>query len=142
MVLSYPVILIRICYSHRPSDGGINNRYLSRKPLIRRDSGEACSFYGSYLNPKRLRLPSLLSYNSLDILGRHRLNQQYLVYVCFSFRPSLPCFPNRVYNSSGVSRASSSLLCPPRSCPSLSVPGLSRPMHDATVLLGRRLLRL
>ena len=39
-----------------------------------------------------LVLPSLLPCYSLDFLGRQLLNQNFLVYVCFSFPPSLPRF--------------------------------------------------
>ena len=86
-------------------------------------------------------LPSLLPSYSLDYLGRQLLNQTF-IYVSLSFRPNLPRFTQRVYNSSGVSctlrRLSSTLPDPVPRLPSL----VSDLQHDATVSLGRRVLRL
>ena len=51
------------------------------------------------------------------------MNQPFFVCVFFSFRPSLPRFPSRVYNSFRGFCASLLLFRPPRSCSSPPVPG-------------------
>ena len=65
-----------------------------------------------------------------------------LLYVFFSFCPSLPSFPRRVYNTPLFFFALfSSFLRAPRPCPSPPVPGLG-PHHNTTVSLMRPVLRL
>ena len=53
-----------------------------------------------------LALPPLLPCYSIDHLGWKLLNQSFLVYVLFSFYPSLFRFPHGVYNSCAFSCAS------------------------------------
>ena len=65
--------------------------------------------YNSYLSPEYLVLPPLLPCYSLDYLGWQLLNQPFLFYFFFSFRPCLPRFPHGVYNYFAVSCALSPL---------------------------------
>ena len=61
-----------------------------------------------------LVLPSLIPCYYLNHPGRQLLKKDFIVYVFFSFRPNLPRFPLRAYNSCGVSCASPPLLHPRR----------------------------
>ena len=79
----------------------------------------------SYVSPQRLALPYPLLCYSLGGLGRHILSQRALAYAFCSCHPTLPRFPSRVNNSSGVSCAFPPFVPPPRSRPSLPVLGLS-----------------
>ena len=75
-------------------------------------------------------LPSLLPFQSMYVLGRHLLNQHSLL-----LPPESPPCSTLLYNSSGVSRASSPLLRSPRFSPSPPVLD-SGPPHDATLLVS------
>ena len=59
------------------------------------------SVYTSVTYPEGFALPSLITFYSLDILGRHLLNQNSFLYVLVSFCRFLPRFPHRDYISWG-----------------------------------------
>ena len=106
--------------------------------MIRRDKGGI--LHSSLVSPQRLALPRLLPCSSLDSLDRHLLNQRSLVYAFHSCNPVLPRFPPRLYISLGLWYASSPLLPPPRSRPSLPLRGLWSSRCD--VFAGASVLRL
>ena len=97
----------------------------------------------SYLSPERLPFPFLLPFYSLDILGRHLLNQHYYIIVYFC-SPSARVFPVFHIVSTILLRFLA-LLHPSSALPD-PVPRLSSlgvgPPHDTTVSLGRRVLQL
>ena len=94
------------------------------------------SLYTSYLSPERSALPPLLLF-PLDILGRHLLDQNSLVYFFSTTARVSPVFHVVSITLLGflaLTRPSSALLGLVFRLPSL---GSGSP-HDATVSLGRR----
>ena len=99
------------------------------------------SLYNPCLSSQCLALRSMLPCSSLDILGRHLLNQDSLVYVFFFFRQVSPVAhiaPITLLWFHVLLRPSSTFPGPSPHFPSLG----SDPPHDATVFLGRRNLQL
>ena len=121
---SSPVILLIVIlyHLHWSSQGGIN--YTTCYENLRPDatSGQY-SLNKFYLSPHCLALPSLLPSYFLDTLGRYLLNQSSPVYqyAFYFYHPSLPLFPQHVYNSSGICYNFSPLFHPLLSRPSLPI---------------------
>ena len=99
-----------------------DQRYLLRKPLIRRNKGDKLSLLVQFLLKPWVPYappPCFLVTLSLTHLGWQLLtiDQPFLFYIFSSFHPSLPSFPHGIYNYFAVSCASSPLFRPLRSYP-------------------------
>ena len=103
--------------------------HLLRKCLIRRDKGDTLSPWVPCAFP-----PASLLFSRLYGLATTELT---LVFVFFfSFHPSLPRFPHRVYTSCAACCASSPLFRPPRSRPrSRSHPSPRSHLHCYTAMI-------